>query len=133
VKGRLGRDGAAALFGRPLLRSRFLTQRALVEIRGAAQTAGIQDAIGAIGAQLKEMALAPRPFAQTVVRRARLLKLQRKLAKRLDDRAAAAVENGLTIAVIAVVIIVGVTTAVAIKVSFIFEDLARNVTQLNMH
>ena len=37
------------------------------------------------------------------------------------------------LAVIAVVIIVGVTAVVAIKVSFIFEDLARSVTQLNMH
>lgn len=93
----------------------------------------MQDAKGTVRAQLTGIALTSRPIVQRVVRHTRHLKLQRKLTKRLGDGVAAAIESGLMMAVIAVVIIVGVTAVVAIKVSFIFEDLARSVTQLNMH
>jgi hypothetical protein len=84
----------------------------------------MQDAKGTVRAQLTGMALTSRPIVQRVVRHTRHLKLQRKLTKRLGDGVAAAIESGLMMAV---------TAVVAIKVSFIFEDLARSVTQLNMH
>jgi Flp pilus assembly pilin Flp len=92
----------------------------------------MHDAKGTV-AQPRGMALTSIPFVQRVIRHARLLKLHRKLAMRFDDGVAAAIDNGLMMAVIAVVIIVGVTAVVAIKVGFIFEDLARSVTQLGMH
>lgn len=56
----------------------------------------------------------------------RLLKLQRKLARFLDPRGAAAVEYGLMMALIAVVIIVAVTT-VGTRLSVIFDTVAASL------
>jgi pilus assembly protein Flp/PilA len=56
----------------------------------------------------------------------RLLKLHRRLAKLLDVRGAAVIEYGLMMALIAIVIIVAVTS-VGSKLSVIFHAVASSI------
>lgn len=65
------------------------------------------------------------PSKGSVVR-PRLLKLRRKLAKLLDPRGAAVIEYGLMMALIAIVIIVAVSS-VGSRLSVIFDTVASSI------